>query len=476
MFSLSFLKDFFFSVFTRNKNLAGVHIYTYCSPLFSEFFVIHIHRSKMRRAYQASKLILPLLHGNYRRSSTLPPATDKRWAGIGKEISDFARSCDTGKQAFEECKTAREQLECVIQSVGYDMNVFTFGGLVTLGLFEAGGDVDFVGILDVEPELEECGVIVSRVSRELRRFGIKCRALSRARVPVVKADRVSRALPGSPLHTLSSEGIFQFSRQLEENECFSLEKRLTEKFSALDIEWNSSHQLATVRFSSTAALVYALTHLKSFGEVEIPLRVPVDPKHGPELFRFPFDFCLSSTGLRNSYVLRNALLEYPYSRHLLLAIKKWGRETGIVNPIDGFLASYALTIMLVHFLAKSDVISKVASSSTTVSPSMNAEYTPLMECASENDANQVGFLFAKFLEYYAEVFDYKESVVCTSNVNLSKAAMGWNRQENTTGHPPFFEFCIKDPFGLGQCGAKSRCIFNSLCERSTHARPEINYQ
>lgn len=404
-----------------------------------------LHGTRLLRA--AGALSLPW-------KSALPSVEDSRWAGIGKAIVEVAQRSDTGKAAFDECCVAREQLESIVQAMGYDMNVYIFGGLAILGIFEVGGDVDFVGVSDVEPGLDEAAEIVARTSRELRHLGLRTRALPKARVPVIKADRVSRSLPGSPFHNLSCDGIFQFVRQVNSAEVLSFEQRLIDHYGAEDVEWNSSFQFATVKFSTTTALMYALAHIKVHGSVDIPLRLPVDVRYGPEIYRFPFDFSLSSTGLRNSHLLRRTLEGYPYSRHLLLALKKWGRHSGIINSIDGLLASYGLTVMAVHYLVKVGVLPKISSASLSEQPQlveMIPEYRPLASGANA-DLNAVGYLLAGFLEYYGNVFDYDKSVVCTTNMHLTKTAMHWDRHTDNTNRPPFFEFAIKDPYGLDSIG------------------------
>lgn len=386
--------------------------------------------------------------------SQLSNINDNQWASVGLAVTQLAQTYDTGKVAFEECCAAREQLESIVQSMGYDVSVYIFGGLVTTGLFEVGGDVDFVGILDVEPGFEESGEIMRRTTRELRRLGIRARAYPKARVPVVKADRVSRTAPGSPFQNLSCDGLFQFSRELTSQEAASFEKRAVGNYNAVAVEWNSSYQFATVQFATTSSLIYALANLKSHSEVEIPLRLPVDARYGPELYRFPFDFCLSSTGLRNSHLLGEALEQHPYSRHLLLVLKKWGRSSGIINSIDGLLASYALTVMLVHFLAVVGAIPKISPERLASGPNAlnpNPQYRPLAD-ATPAAMPTVGYLFALFFEYYSSVFNYKESVVCTTNTNLTKTTMQWDKPSASLGKPPFFHFAIKDPYGLDNIG------------------------
>ncbi|KAK7200994.1 RNA polymerase I [Novymonas esmeraldas] len=338
----------------------------------------------------------------------------------------------------------------MVQSMGYDMSIYIFGGLVTTGLFEVGGDVDFVGILDVEPGFAEASEIIKRSSRVLRRLGLRARAFSKARVPVIKADRVSRSLPGAPFHSLSCDGIFQFSRQLTSSEADTFKSRVESNYNASSVEWNSSHEFATIQFASTSSLVYALANLQMHNDVEIPLRLPVDVRYGPEVYRFPFDFCLSSTGLRSSHLLGEALAQHPYSRHLLLVLKKWGRACGIINSIDGLLASYALTVMVVHFLSHVEAIPKITAAQVRDGPqalSPNPVYRPLDEVRLDAMA-EVGYLLAAFFEYFGDVFNYDERVVCTTNLSLTKQTMQWSGGTETVGRPPFFHFAIRDPYSL----------------------------
>ena len=387
--------------------------------------------------------------------SSLPPLSDPRWEALGRELITSAQQLDTGRTAFEECHTARQQLQTIVQGIGYDMTVSTFGGISTMRMLEAGGDADFVGVANVEPSIEEAGEIVSRISREMRRLGLRASAIPRARVPVVKVDRTSRAIPGSPLHSLARTGIFRFSRELSSEEQDSFALRLKADYECLSVEWCNNKQTATVTFQSSTELVAALTVVDRHGSVPVPLRLPLEPRNGPEIYRMTFDFVLSSIGLRNSFIFGQVLSDYEYSRHLLLAVKRWGRSSNVVNTVDGMLASYALTVMLVHFLCKLGIVKRVQPSELTCEPhtiSADPIYEPLAAPSTSSSENaQVGYLLAAFFEYYGTVFDYSNSVVCTTNMNLTKERLKWNRLSET-GRPPFFALSIKDPCGLDNIG------------------------
>lgn len=416
---------------------------------------------------------VPLLRGvrffSFPWESSLPSISNTNWARLGKQIVDTAVSNDTGKIAFDECKVCREQLEVVVQSLGFDMNVYVFGGLVTLGLLEVGGDIDFVGIADLDPNFEESGEIISKVSQELKRLGLRSWALPRARIPVIKVDRSSKSFPGSPFHQLSKDGIFHFSSQMSPPDAESFEKRLLEEYDASQVEWSSSNQYAIAQFKSTSSLLSALCIIKKHNGVEIPIRLPIDPKSGPEIFRFPFDFCLSPTGLRNSYLFSKSLSEYECARHLLIILKKWGRSSGIINSIDGLLASYALTVMLVHYLARINVINKTMPDGVSELQALRRfpDYNPL--CRSNHcDLHKVGYLLGGFFEYYGKIFDFSRGVVCTSDFNLTKDTLGWTKKVSD-GRPPFFDFAIKDPYGFDNI-ARNLDIDSSNYVRGAHEK------
>eukprot|EP00758_Cryptobia_borreli_P004976 Tbor_TRINITY_DN4684_c0_g1::TRINITY_DN4684_c0_g1_i1::g.15049::m.15049 len=410
--------------------------------------------------------------------SSLPGPEEPLWGDVGESIVKMALEYDTGPEAFIEVLAAREQLEIIVQSSGYDLSVYPFGGVTVMQLLEVGGDVDFTAVADVEPEYEEASEIISRLSRDMRRLGLRCSSIPRARVPVIKVDRTSTSLPGSPLHMTSSSGMFRFSRSLTVEEQQTFMEILTNEYHAMRCEWDSLDQCAKVQFVDATSLVVGLTHLTKLGSVDIPIRVPVDPRQGPQLYRFPFDFCLSTTGLRNSYLLGKYLQMYPYARHLALLLKRWGRSSGVVSPIDGLLASYAVTVLLVHFLVKIEVLNVDETFRMAAEPQVlpkEIKYSPL---ATEKggDMAQLGYIFAQFFEYYSGadnsgVFDYSNDVACTTFAQLSKNQIpGWAEtyHQQITGaesgidRPPFYHFCIKDPFSIDNIArnlGKEACIY-----------------
>lgn len=388
--------------------------------------------------------------------SSLPPVQDapQFYRALGESLVTRSATYDTGPRSFAEVFTCRRQLEIVARSLGYDMSVYAFGGVAVSGILETGGDVDFVGLMDFEPNPQEASDIVARIAKDMRRMGLRARAVSKARVPVVKAERASRVSPGTPTHALACTGVLQFAQPLlkEESETFG-HLLQSSPFNATEVEWNPTLHSVTVCFRTSMELMAALSHFRSYKSIEIPLRAPVDPRQGPELYRFPFDFCLSSTGLRNTTLLAEHLAQYKYSRALLLALKRWGRASGVINTLDGLLASYALTILVSHFLAQIGVLpfvdpNRLSHDLKTLPKEL--EYRPLESaCDTVPSAQQLGFLLAAFFEYYSEVFPFDREVVCTTRPNVAKSVLNWDvSPAEDVGRPPFFHLSLKDPYGL----------------------------
>jgi len=346
----------------------------------------------------------------------LPPHGDSSYGRLGTTILSRMSCFDAGQKTYNECLVARRQLETILRSCGYELDVMFFGGLVSLGFFEVSGDLDFVGVGDMEPKHEEAAAIVQRVAREMRRLGLRPLAIPRARVPVIRCDRTSVVLPGTPLAKEATAVTVPFSRPLSTEEKDLFDARLVDKHGAKEMVWREDTQCVCVTFQDTQQAVTAMATIKRHGDVDIPVRAPFDAKHGPELYRFPFDMCFGTTGMQNTFLMRSALLAYPGARHLLLALKKWGKSCGSINSMDGFLASYAFTAMMSHFLIQTGRIEPLNPEEMLREPHLlpkEPDYVPL-EASAAVDAVDIGYLFVQFMVYYSKVFDYQNNVISSN--------------------------------------------------------------
>jgi hypothetical protein len=388
--------------------------------------------------------------------TALPPPADAAWQKFGTAVAECALGLDSGKEAFDECLAVRRQLDAVVKGSGHDdMNVCIFGGMVSNRILETGGDVDFVAVADNEVDFERASAIVQKLGRDMRRIGLRATAIPRARVPVVKVDRVSSALPGTPLHSMATSAVFQLLTPATPEQQASFDEQLKRDYGVISVDWSKGQQLATANFPSTEATVRALANVNKIGNIPIPLRLPLEPKLGPEMYRFPFDLCLQSSGLQNSHLISQYLDKWPFARHLLLFVKRWGRSSGVINSIDGLLASYGITVLVVHFLVRVGRLPPL-NVQLTQEPQLlpvAPTYKPL-EAPEDGDVAELGYLAAAFFEYYSSVFDYKEDVAATTVKVMKKETLRWGNRPSADGvpRPPFHFLCIKDPHNVESIG------------------------
>lgn len=386
----------------------------------------HIRQRQRFRLWSQARSLITLPWAPSPALSRLQGVSEDSFAALGKAAAQEALMYDAGPAAHAECLKARQQLEFIVQSsTSSDMSIKIFGGVGVLGLVEPEGDVDFVGVADVEPSADEAANIVSELSRELRRLGLKASCVPRARIPIVRVERASREVTGTPVGTAGLSAFFQFSRTMESREQEAFCRWLATYFSCSSVEWSSMGNTATASFPDTDSLIKAISETSKFDDASIPLRQPVNVRLGPELYRFPFDLCLSTLGLQNSKLLGRALEQYPFARHMLLLLKRWAKACGVVSTVDGLLASYAITNMLTHFLVSLGVVPNVSSFTPLVPEeprlvSHNLQYRPLAQPQTREEMATLGQLLAAYFVYYSEVFKYEEDVVCPSNPTVKK--------------------------------------------------------
>lgn len=415
----------------------------------------HIRQRQRFRLWSQARSLITLPWAPSPALSRLQSVSEDSFAALGKAAAQEALTYDAGPAAHAECLKARQQLEFIVQSyTSSDMSIKIFGGVGVLGLVEPEGDVDFVGVADVEPSADEAANIVSELSRELRRLGLKASCVPRARIPIVRVERASREVTGTPVGTAGLSAFFQFSRTMESREQEAFCRWLATYFSCSSVEWSSMGNTATASFPDTDSLIKAISEASKFDDASIPLRQPVNVRLGPELYRFPFDLCLSTLGLQNSKLLGRALEQYPFAPHMLLLLKRWAKACGVVSTVDGLLASYAITNMLTHFLVSLGVVPNVSSFTPLVPEeprlvSHNLQYRPLAQPQTREEMATLGQLLAAYFVYYSEVFKYEEDVVCPSNPTVKKTALKWvSPPEIGYASPPFYHFAIKDPYGV----------------------------
>ena len=179
-------------------------------------------------------------------------------------------------------------------------------------------------------------------------------------------------------------------------------------------------------------------------------------------------------GVRNSLLLRSYLAQ-PYSssssfgardpgggrnrfshslfRMFSLAIKVWGKRTGLIDPAQAYLTSYALNILICYFFLQRKKMVFIPPESIRVP--IREPVLPLynaLHLGEDGDQYALGSSLRDFLHFYNHEFDFHRHVVSLSRQGLtSKEELGWTAQdeERMRGNESntfFYRLCIEDPY------------------------------
>jgi len=112
------------------------------------------------------------------------------------------------------------------------------------------------------------------------------------------------------------------------------------------------------RTGAVRVLKQLLPALQRFRSIKlIDARTPILKKvRAPKGFPYDFDISCQHDGVINSYWLRRYVLDYPIVRPLAMLLKEWASVWELNSGMKGRLNSYALNLMLLHFLCKQKII------------------------------------------------------------------------------------------------------------------------
>ncbi|XP_077571249.1 poly(A) RNA polymerase GLD2-like [Stigmatopora nigra] len=158
-----------------------------------------------------------------------------------------------------------------------------------------------------------------------------------------------------------------------------------------------------------------------------------------------FDLNVNNTvGIRNTFLLRSYAYVEPRIRPLIIVIKKWASHHKINDASQGTLSSYALTLMVLHYLQTRDkpvVRSLQLDFPECFDPNLAIEVIPerakrIPRFRSDNGSS-LGLLLLGFFRYYAKEFSWEKSVI---SVRTGKAL--------PKEHPQWRDkfICIEEPF------------------------------
>ena len=168
-------------------------------------------------------------------------------------------------------------------------------------------------------------------------------------------------------------------------------------------------------------------------------------------------------GVRNSLLLRNYLAQpfvssnstlsgssNSFFRFMSLAIKVWGKRTGLIDPAQAYLTSYALNILLCYYMIQRSKMNFIDPQSITV-PTQEPVLPKYSVFDLEEQRNELGFHMRDFLTFYNHEFDFSNDVVTLSRPSKTKKAdLEWTSQDEEKmrgdGNAFFYRLCIEDPY------------------------------
>ncbi|XP_068594468.1 poly(A) RNA polymerase GLD2 [Brachionichthys hirsutus] len=132
-----------------------------------------------------------------------------------------------------------------------------------------------------------------------------------------------------------------------------------------------------------------------------------------------FDLNINNTvGIRNTFLLRSYAHADERVRPMIVVVKKWARHSHINDASKGTLSSYALVLMMLHYLqtVREPVLPSLQRDYPgCFDPDMDIDMVPdgSKNIPSYNSRNQssLGELLLGFLRYYAVHFRWNEQVI-----------------------------------------------------------------
>ena len=177
-----------------------------------------------------------------------------------------------------------------------------------------------------------------------------------------------------------------------------------------------------------------------------------------------FDLSFRMNGVYNSRLLRKYFTS-PAIRTAAVFLKQWGKDAGVIDPRNGLLSSYALTLMFIHYAIRSghckyihcgdyheiDITAKLPplEKPPTKQPQLNTFY------------ETVGKLIVGFIRYYALQFKFQSQVVTIRTTSvLTKSNLGWRGDDG--GISIFknihnYHLSIQDPYEQRGKYRQKRC-------------------
>ncbi|CAD2217618.1 hypothetical protein AGDE_01845 [Angomonas deanei] len=349
--------------------------------------------------HRETSLLLDSFAELTRHNKEAEALTDAEALQLGLFVLDCVIEGDAGEEMFNVmCKCQAQLHRLLSEAMDERPSVFLFGSCVSMGCWDGHGDGDFAVVV---PEMLSTGArarearkknadtffeyneetvnslltalseggeksLICGVGRKMRNGGFLEEELDvvvHTRIPVVRRKRLvdQRYEPRQSNEPFVLEFFFENDLQHRDFLRTTL-PRLVETYGCREMEEKTRCKLSVALDDSTSA--FRLFSRSEWGGIR---KQWLPGGRLPEIFYVDFDISSRIYGVRNSWFMRQYLIQDEVFRVGNLFVKTWSKARSVNNSRQGYLTSYAMTELWIHYLLQ-------AGEATFVEPSSVGAY------------------------------------------------------------------------------------------------------